>query len=406
MRQANLKRDARYIRAFIMFWCIATLIVFSYTLVSPIANLVYIYQRSDGTSVDNTYGLGWWPVTLFIVLNYLLIAIMYSVVTDPDSPARVDLHQIATFAAMVGNALLFVVFLVYYLAYINTSFAGGLPYNDYRWCCVYHLDEPSYCPNTIDCPITPALTGGDLRVNNDFRILWIFTVVFFSFATAHRVFNLLLRRTGAVVPPKSKSYEGEILAYLITGSNLGLFVYWVGWPLLDTIHLHGYPTLGIPPGPGEFISTRYNWPWIALGILCLNIIPPLFFMASLTIRNTQFVHITHFWFTVIINIISAVVLFFLIWLLIPLVGYCNFFNSAGSICNDYRWCCNHFADAPDYCSNVTPCDAGVLLPNAEFVRHIILALVFTIYNGVSIWLNYRMKSYGIFLDAVAEEEEE
>lgn len=404
MESGDFKQDIRRLRVFILLWCLATLAVFTFVVAGPITDLVYVYQRSDGSSVDITYGPGWYPVTAFVVVNYLLLAITYSVVADPDSPARVDLHQLAVYAAMVGNGIVFVVFAAYYFFWINSLLAGYLPFNDYRWCCVYFLDQIGFCPNTDPC-VDPndGLGSHNLNSNNAFKLIWTFSVVFFAFSTVQRVFNLTLRRTGSVVAPSDKPKEGEILAYLTNASNLGFYVYWAAWPLLNTIHEHGYPTLGIPPGPGPFQSVRYNYPWIALGILGLNLLPPLLFQMSLTIQTTQFWHIIHLWVTIVITIISFVVILVLLWFAIPLVGYCNFFNSAGSICNDYRWCCNYFSDAPDWCPNVTPCPnvGALLLPNADYTAHIILGIVFLIYNGVSLWLNFRMRKYGIFSEATA-----
>lgn len=402
MEPEDFQKDVRRLRAAILLWCIATLAVFSYVIVSPVTDLVYQYVRADGTSVDITYGPGWYPVTGFVVVNYLLLVIAFSVVADPESPARVDLHQLAVYAAMVGNVLIFITFLFYYLFWINSLFGGYLPFNDFRWPCVYYAEQPQFSPNTIAC-VAPneGLSSHNLSPNHSFRMLWVFSVVFFAFSAVHRVFNLSLRRTGAVTRPGEKPLEGEVLAFLVNASNLGFYVYWAAWPLLNTIHTHGYPTLGIPPGPGVFQSTRYNAPWVALALLALNILPPILFQVALTIRKTQFWQVFHFWITIIITIVTFLVFLALVWWLIPLIGYCNSFNSAGSICNDDKWCGKHFADAPDWCNNVTPIpNAGPLLPNSQYVGHIVMTLVFVVYNGISVWLNYRMRKYGIFPDAV------
>ena len=395
MKKEALKNDKLALRVFLLIFCLVTLICYCYVVAGPILNLVYIYQRADGTSVDTTYGFAWYPVTAFIVTNYLLIVLMFSILADPDNPSRVDMHQILTFITLVFNFVIFVVFLLYRYGFINSAFAGGLPFNDYLWCCRYFIDEPDFCPNTTPCPDVP-----DLRPSSEFHLIWTFSVVFFAFATAHRVFNLMLRRTGSVTPPWLKSREGEVLAFFANLAYLGFFAYWVGWPLLNTIHLHGFPTLGIPPGPGEFISVRENFPWIALAITSLNVLPPLLLQASLAVRNlTQWVHKVHFWVSIVVSVISGVVLLYFVALLIPFFGYCNFFNSGGSICNSYLWCCVYFADAPNYCNNVTPCpNVGFLLPNSEYVAHIVMELVFVIAAGVSIWLNFRLRTYQLFTD--------
>lgn len=405
MKKSEIQGDVRILRATIVIWTFVFTCVFAYVIAGPVLNLVYIYQDAEGLSVDNTYGPGWYPVTAFIAINYLLLMISWSVVADPDSSGRVDLHQIACYAGMIGNGILFFVFLFYYWFWINSLFGGYLPFNDPRWCCVYFLNQPQFCPNTIPC-VAPndGLAGSNLLMATEFRLIWIFTLVFFTNSWIQRVFNLTMRRAGAVAGPQDNPTEGVILGYLLNLSNLGFVAYWVGWPLLDTIHIYGYPTLGIPPGPGPLIDRRFTtWQWIALAILFLNYLPPVLFQVALTIRTTQYWHKIHFWTTAIVSIITLFVFFYFVYVLIPIpyFGFCNSFTSAGSICNDYRWCCNYFADAPDYCNNVGTCpNMSILLPNHEFVMHIVICIVFICYNSISLWMNYRMRKYGVFPDPV------
>lgn len=398
MEPKDAQRDVRFLRAFVLLFSLLSLIVLTYFVSFPMANLIYVYPRAAGDSVDNRSGFGRIPVTIFFVVNYLVLLLAVSVVADPNSPARVDLHQLATTVALIGNLIVFFICFGYYFFWINSIFAGSLPFNDDRWACVYYGDKPSYSPTTLPC-VTPnnGLAGHQLSPNVAFKVLWIFSVVFGFFAMVQRVFNMTLRRTGAVVPPSEAKEEGEILGFVVNGLYLGIVTYWCSTALLNTIHTHGFPTLGIPPGPGTFQSVQYNGPYTALALLCLNIIPPLVFCVALAIRTTQFWHMIHLWTTIVVGIVTTIVLFYLIVLLIPVLGYCNSFNSAGSICNDYQWCCNHFADAPEWCNNVTPCPSDpFLVPNGEYVAHLIYGLSFVALTAVELWLNYRMQRYGVF----------
>lgn len=403
MEAAEFERDARNVRVFLFFYAWIALILLIYVAAGPIVDFIHVYPMATGQSANFVGGWAWWPIVIFFAFNFLSIIILQTVIADPDNPARVDLHQIASILAMVANGALLLLFVGYYYFFINTSFGGGVnAFNDARWCCVYHLDHPEQCPNTLDCP--GPINSSDLRVDPNFSILWIWVLVFFIIAILQYVFNLVLRRTGAVVPAtRSNAKEGEVLGYLMNALQLGLVVYWAAWPLLNTLHLHGYPTLGIPPSPGAFASTRYNHLWVMLALMALNMLPPIVFLCALAIRNTQAFHLLHFWLSIVVSVTTAVVLVVFLWTLIPWAGFCNFYNSPGSICNAYDWCCRFYADAPAYCNNVTPCpNPASLVPNAEFMEHILYAGVFLIMGGVAIWLNYRMKRYGLFVDAARD----
>lgn len=366
-------------------------ILFTALIVGPVMDLQYGGLDSTNVYYSSLYGWVWWPVALLIGFNYVSLFILLSILMDPNNPARVDIHQIVNLITLVLNILLFaLVWLFYYFIYINTSFSGGEPLNSDVWCCRYY---PTRCPNTIACTPEPA----QLSPNYQFTAIWIITILMSLFTALMTVANRWLRRSGAVAPPSKGSREGYVLGLFYIFLVGALYTYWVAWPLFDTIHTNGYPTMGVPPSsPGTYKSHLYNFLWVQLMIISFNLIPLLAFGAALIAKGI-FVDL-HMWSQIIMSLANVIVFMILLISMIPYVGYCNSAGSGGSICNDYQWCGKYFADAIDYCANIMPIPGiGWLLPNGEYVQHLLLSLLFSVTSGYGIWTNYRMKAYGIFV---------
>lgn len=367
--------DATKIRNLVILASSVHLLAISIFFAFPILDLLY-----PGDSFI------WYILLVYIIANYIYPIIALSTVVEHKSPVRMDLYSVTTTAMIVINCVFFATCGVLYFLYTNTSFSGASPLNDERaWCCHYYLDHPEFCSNTISCLPNPEMSSN--------ATLWILSAVLVIVTFVHVFFTRLLRISGAVASPSEKnSSEGKLLLIAVSLVYVGIFTYWCAFPLLDTLYMYEYPTLGIPPGPGKFISTLYTWQWFFIWILICNYLPPVISMFTLMMEKSHLLTAFHFWSILLIGILSGIC--FLTFLGI-LVGDCNWFYSGESICKSYRWCCSHFAVAYELCGNVTPCD-GDLLPNAEFVAHIVCSGVFSMFAFIMIWLNYRMIKYEVF----------
>jgi len=131
-----------------------------------------------------------------------------------------------------------------------------------------------------------------------------------------------------------------------------------------------------------------------------NLLPPFLFMLAVMIPSSQFLPWLHFWITVIVIIASFVSFVVLggIW-----IFDCNLLGGTASICADYRWCCVNYASAPEYCPNVGPCPgitSSDLSANGEFLQHFGFSIAFWVLGGIALWLNFRMRKYGVFFETI------
>ncbi len=366
------------------------LVIRTIVTVISIAQLITVtlYPTLDLKYEDTHPAILWWAVFIFVVFNYIYPIIVLSAVTENRNPSRTDLYSVATIGSILLNLGAFIGCVACYLLYMNTSYSGASPFNDPKWCCVYYLDHPELCQNTLSCLPEPVLGP-----NPQFVILWIFSGVNMILAFVHLVLNRLLRRSGALIAPSSKhSSEIKIFAIVISLLYLAIFAYWCSGPLLSTLYINGYPTVMIQPGPGNFVTNLYSWQWVVILILTVNIFPPNVFLACLMFEKSHLVTLIQFWVSLFIGMGTSIVCMILIGIW---VGDCNWFYSGLSICKDYKWCCVNFAAAYDICGNVTPCSAS-LGANPEFVQHVVISGVFTFFGFIMVWLNYRMQKYGVF----------
>lgn len=350
----------------------------------PVHDLIYQYQIYNGGSAYIAYTFGWWILFVFIVVNYLLPLLLLGVM---GSYSKLDVHSIFTVLALVVNTLVVILGFVCYFFLMNTSYSGWLPFNDPRWCCLYNVDHPELCANVDSCQASLAAGGV-------FVALWVLAAFLLVGSFVHLVMNRLIRISGMVRPPKKM--EGLILGTSVSMIGLLAFAYWCAFPLQDTMYVYGYPTLGIPPGPGIFVKMReVTFQWWFVWLLVGNLFPPLAYLGAVALESkSKLVKEVHFWICLAVSIVSVVSLlvFLGIW-----IGWCNYGWSAGSICNDPRWCCVFFGSNYDVCGNVTPCtDSISLSANAQFIQHVVFSALFTFLASVQVWLNYRMKAYGVW----------
>jgi len=385
------KRNATRIKVLVILFSVICFLGMIGWAMGPLLNTIHVRPDGQGSMLDFRFRPAWYFVFLFS-FNILPPILAFFVVMRTENTTRADLYFIFTVAVVVLNVIIFVAYFFYWFTFSDVVYSGKEPFNDYRWCCVYHIQHPELCPNAVAC--NPNVQPADLRVNAQFIAHWVFVGVYLIFAFIHLALNRLLRITG-VVKQKNVSYASGVgLAVLILAINLGLLIYWAGVPLLNTVYVLGYPLIAIPPGPGDYQSTLYGFEWWMLWLLNLNIIPIVLFFFALVSLRTFFGPWLHYWTTIIIMILTLIVAvsFGIIW-----IFDCNFPWSGRSLCHDYRWCCDNFASDPLMCPNVGPCPVSPALSiNNEFLQHFIFALIFLVFGGIHLWLNIRMKRYGIF----------
>lgn len=359
------------------------LLTFGIFLSISVIDLIYYFTVSTGYSAFILYSVAWWCILIFVIINYILPMALLTATSSTGA----EFHFVFSNVTVVLNFIAFVLCIVCYLLFINTSFSGGFPFNDPKWCCVYYLDHPELCPNTDFCPGDPVT----LYANAQFIIIWIFTGVFFILGLIHLAINQLIQKSGMIPPPTRE--EAINMGLIVSFAYLAIFAYWAAFPLLDTIFINGYPTLGVPPGPGEFVSLRYNyWQWWFVFFLITNIGPPMIYIASISMKPSLLTTSTHFWGSLFTGIFASASFFVFLGILI---FDCNYSWSGGSICNSHLWCCNYFSSYWEICGNVTPCTVN-LYPSSEFIQHLVISLVMAFFAYLMIWLNERMVRYGVF----------
>lgn len=359
------------------------LLLFGIICTVSFVDLIYYYPVANGTSANILFSLAWWCLLIFIIINFLqplsLIAI--------DSASSFDFHFIFSTTCTVLNFIAFVLCILCYFFYMNTSYSGGFPFNDPKWCCMYFAQNPNLCPNTNFCTSAPM----SLYPNDQFVVIWVFSGIFFFNSLAHLAVHKLIAKD---VPPGTEK-EGLRLAYVFIVVSLCIFAYWAAFPLLDTQFIYGYPTMGVPPGPGDFQSYRYSyWQWWFVWLLITNFGPPLILISALAGSRSIYWSFAHFWGNIFTGIITSACFFVFLGILI---GDCNYSWSGGSICNSDLWCCWFFPGSYDICGNVTPCPSNPsLYPNPQFIQHLVISLILAFIAYANLWLNERLTRYKVF----------
>ena len=407
MEEENVKKR---VKTNLFFFTALSFLVYLFWVIFPLINTVYAYD-----TVDMTYGFPW-ILVFTLTFNLLPPFLLLAVYMFPGTVPLADLHYIISIIMVIVNAIVVLCFLGYWLVFTNTLYSGLVPFNDYRWCCVptYLQAHPELCPNTPLIPCMPAVSSGDLSVNAEFVMNWVWAGVFCLIAFGHYIWNRDLRQYEIVVVKATTKQTGIGFGVFVAFLYMAVYTYWVMFPLLNTLYINGYPLFAIPPSPGQFESTLYNYQWVMILFLSFNMFPIFTFLFAIITNKSPFSRVVFYWTTVFVTLLSFIATLvlggvflldcnwpnyewfsWLEWLRIWL----NSLPAGESICNDYRWCCTHFADAPTLCGNVTPCIPEVtnLGANAEFLQHLLFSVIFWMFSGILIWMGQRMKSsYNVF----------
>lgn len=375
------------VRTYVLIFAFIHVILLAGYIAFPVWDTQFSNLNFTGNTTYNAYTWVWWFLFVFIVFNLILVMLLFVVVAETNHKPPGDLHFIVTILTVIVNLVFLVLCVIIYFFFRNNVYSGNLPFNDPLWCCVYYLSNPDQCPNTLPC-----VASVQLDTPYVFILHWIFSGVFFLMAILHVGINKLLRNAKVIPSISTNASAGRLMGVVISLIYLLLFVYWAAFPLWDTIFIDGFPLFGIPPGPGPFYSTRYSYQWWFLWMLTLNFMPPyLFFIAAIR-RKSYLASSAYFWLSFLVQLITfvAVIVFICVW-----IFSCNYWFSGDSICNSPLYCCQHFADAPGICPNVTPCIAGnvTLYPNPDFIQHIIFGFIFLLAGIVELWMYYRLRKY-------------
>lgn len=380
--------NKKEVKTFLLVFAFIHVGILAYYFAWPVWDTQYNRIVSTGQTAYNVYSFIWWFIFVFIIFNIILVSLLFAVLADSKQKSRADLHFIFTIITLVINSLFVVLCVIYYFFFINKSYTGNLPFNDPRWCCYYFTSNADQCYNNAPCPFTP-----DLMPNYEFILHWIFAGVFTAITLLHLGINRLFVMA-RIVREKGTQSEGKTLGISVAIIYTGLYAYWAAFPLWNTVYIYGYPLLAIPPSPGPFYSSRYSYQWWFVWMLASNIAPPLLFLIAANFRKSTLASSAFYWLNVLVVIASTASLlcFVYVW-----IFDCNYGWSSNSICNDYRYCCEQFANAPSICPNTTPCPPGNvrLYPNPDFIQHLIFALIFTLLASVMSWIYYRMRKYKV-----------
>lgn len=190
-------------------------------------------------------------------------------------------------------------------------------------------------------------------------------------------------KTYSAVP--LRRYVGPVLFLLLCS---GIFFYWSGIVLVNTIWSHEYPNYN------QFASSRYTYEWWTVWLLNFNVL--LIFMLSLAMANNsveEFARL-HKWCSIIMIIVN---LFVALSLLFLWIFFCNNPYSGGAACNDYRWCCVYFPSG--WCPNTVPCIPAVLSSdlhrNSEMTQHFVFAFVFFVLSTFHVSLNGDLREFRV-----------
>ena len=235
-----------------IFYSLGYIAVFTYILAFPIVDFNPVQVVFDGTSTNFTYTLTYWMMVVLILGNVWLGLMLLAAVAEYTSSVRRDIHYILAILVTAANLLIFAGMCLIYLFLINTSYSGNQLFNDPKWCCLFNLDSPEFCANTVGC-------SASLSPNYQYHTILIFSGVFVLLAFIHVILNRKL--TGG-----DNDYKGGLLfGIAFHFIYLAIFAAWVAWPLLNTFVPNGYLQFGIPPNPGPYYTgARYYWMWWTL----------------------------------------------------------------------------------------------------------------------------------------------
>jgi hypothetical protein len=195
-------------------------------------------------------------------------------------------------------------------------------------------------------------------------------------------------------PVPTARYDMAALFGLITAS---CYVYYVMWPVVNTVWVDGYPQMGgAAPEPGAYQVTMYQWDWsMCIIMLAFGGIIIFYFMALVnnSIPELSWWHDSYASLIMFSTFVVFVILSWR-WLFYCNTGYSQFDTS----CNDYRWCGVFYPNV--FCPNTGPFNPPVaftqLSRNDEMTQHWAFTFAFFILAWWHVKWNVKLRSQGIF----------
>lgn len=180
---------------------------------------------------------------------------------------------------------------------------------------------------------------------------------------------------------------------------LGLFV-WVGIFLNNMDFDDRYRKLSPFMDSSFRTSARGGWEWgFIYTMFLVNVLMGYLLAAAICNNSHPRWSRIHLWFTglaLFANVIFFVALS-VMWLFV-----CNTSFSAGSPCNDPRWCCNYYADNPKWCPNTIGCPTNPpggsisLQRSEEFLVTWIYSILFIVIAWIHRGVNKELQRAGMF----------
>ena len=179
-----------------------------------------------------------------------------------------------------------------------------------------------------------------------------------------------------------------------------LFFVWLAVPALNSQYVYGYPRIGSNPGPGTFVDTRTSVFAIVVGLLIINVLPPILLMTAVQLNDVSEIGAIH-------SIISGTCVFINIgvFLFVGITWFATCNNGLGiwnTACHDPRYCCPNYAINPSallLCPNNAGCYPRVeyrdLTASGAYKGHFWFSLVFALTAWWHVATNQRLVIYGV-----------
>lgn len=170
---------------FIWVFSIVSFIFLFY--IGPSSSFIYTYQLGRGTPPQPgaLYSQRWtydfWIVAMFVFVWSVPLTLAFAMDTpDTSTRWRMHMHLIIVILLMLWYcASLFYGAFLWSKVNQNSPDNYANPFNDARYCCVYHVVAQAYCFNTVDC--VPEPQPSDLGTNGATLFQWSYNLLLVVF---------------------------------------------------------------------------------------------------------------------------------------------------------------------------------------------------------------------------------